>query len=343
MAGAKKYETTINKVNEILGDLKNKIYHPIYLLHGEEPYFIDIITNYIENNILSNEEKDFNQTVVYGKDTTVDNIHALARQYPMFSDHRVVIVKEAQDIKNITELKTYAQNPLNSTILVICHKYKNIDGRSELLKIVNKNSVLKSEKIAEYELTSWIQLYLKEQGLDYEYDVPNMLADYLGNNLHHIVNEIKKLRDNDKNLTKITKELVAKNIGISKEFNVIELNNAFAAHDTEKVFRILKVFEQNPKENPPQKVIPFLYSFFKNLFIIHYISKKSDADIATELGLNWYIVKSVYRPALTKYPPIKAFNIISLLREYDLKTKGVGSGATSPAEILRELAIKILA
>ena len=142
MAGAKKYETTINKVNEILGDLKNKIYHPIYLLHGEEPYFIDIITNYIENNILSDEEKDFNQTVVYGKDTTVDNIHALARQYPMFSDHRVVIVKEAQNVKDIENLADYLDKIPATTILVINYKYKKLDKRRALAKYIDKKGVL---------------------------------------------------------------------------------------------------------------------------------------------------------------------------------------------------------
>lgn len=329
---------------EILSDLEKKIYHPIYILHGEEPYYIDKICDYIEKNILREEDKDFNQTVVYGKDTTVEAINALARRYPMMSDYQVVIVKEAQNVKDLAELNYYAENPLKSTILVICHKYKKIDGKLKLIKTVQKNGcVLTSDKVADYNLAKWIESYLKEQNLDYDMAIPNLLAEYLGNDLQRISNEINKLKEAVPNLKKITADIIEKNIGISKQYNDFELQDAFGVRDTAKIFRILKVYADNPKDNPPQRTIPVLFNFFKCLFLMNYMPNKSDTEIGTTLKLNPYLVKIKYRPAMRNYTPMKLFKIVSLLREYDMKTKGVDSGATSPSELMRELAIKILA
>ncbi|MBR4690741.1 MAG: DNA polymerase III subunit delta [Bacteroidales bacterium] len=329
---------------EILSDLEKKIYHPIYILHGEEPYYIDIICNYIEKNVLTDEEKDFNQTVVYGKDTSAEAINALARRYPMMSDYQVVIVKEAQNVKDLADLKFYAENPLKSTILVLCHKYKKIDGKLSLIKTVQKNGcVLTSDKVPDYNLDKWIENFLKEQNIGYETNIPKLLADYLGNDLQRIANEIDKLQKAVPNLKKITADIVEKNIGISKQFNDFELQDAFGDRDTVKVFRILKVYEKNPKDNPPQRTIPILFNFFKNLFLMYYMPGKSDAEVASTLKINPYLVKIKYRTAMRNYTAMKLFKIISLLREYDMKTKGVDSGSTSSSELMRELAIKILA
>lgn len=329
---------------EILSELEKKIYHPIYILHGEEPYYIDKICDYIEKKVLSAEEKEFNQTVVYGKDTTVEGICALAKRYPMMSDYQVIIVKEAQNVRDISELKYYAEKPLKSTILVLCHKYKKLDGKTTLIKTVQKNGcVLTSEKIADYNLAKWIESLLKEQNIEYEGSIPNLLAEYLGNDLQRIVNEIEKLKKAEPNLKKITADIVEKNIGISKQYNDLELQDAFGSRDIAKIFRILKVYANNPKDNPPQRTIPILFTFFKNLFLMCYMQNKSEQEIAAILKIHPYIVKIKYKTALRNYSIGKLFAIISLLREYDLKTKGVDSGATPPHELMRELAIKILA
>lgn len=329
---------------EILSELQKKIYRPIYILHGEEPYYIDKICDYIEKNILTDEEKDFNQTVIYGKDTTVEGINALARRYPMMSDYQVVIVKEAQNVKNLADLKFYAEEPLKSTILVLCHKYKKIDGKLSLLKTVAKNGcVLTSDKIPDYNLSKWIEGFLSDNKISFEPNIPALLADYLGNDLQRIANEINKLQEAVPNLSKITADIVEQNIGISKQYNDFELADAFGARDMAKIFRILKAYSENTKDNPPQRTILNLFSFFKNLFLMYYMPGKSDAEIASTLRINPYMVKIKYRPAQRNYSAMKLFNIISLFREYDLKLKGVNNGATEPEELMRELAIKILA
>ena len=340
---AKEKTNIVAEAEAILAELKKKIYRPVYILHGEESYYIDLISNYIEKNVLSEEEKDFNQTVVYGKDTSASGINAIARRYPMMSDYQVVIVKEAQNVKDIADLKYYVENPLSSTILVICHKGKKIDGKLSLIKLAKEHGcVLTSDKVPDYELDKWIENYLKGQNLTYEMGIPNLLAEYMGNDLHRIVNELNKLKQAEPNLTKITKDIVQKNIGISKEYNDFELQDAFAERNVEKIFRILKVYSANPKDNPPQRTIPLLFNFFKTLFLMYYVPYKNEYELGSQLKINPWVAKIKYIPAKQKYSAMSLFKIIALLREYDLKTKGVGSGSTSPSELMRELAIKIL-
>ncbi|MCQ2959146.1 MAG: DNA polymerase III subunit delta [Bacteroidales bacterium] len=329
---------------DIIAELQKKIYRPIYILHGEEPYYIDKVSDYIEQNILTEDEKSFNQTIVYGKDTSAEGINSIAKRYPMMSDYQVVIVKEAQNVKDLADLKYYAENPLKSTILVICHKYKKIDAKLSFIKLVEKNGcVLKSDKVADYKLSQWIVDFLSAQKISYDHDIPPLLADYIGNDLQRISNEIDKLKESIPGLKKITKDIVEQNIGISKNYNDFELMDAFGKRDVEKIFRILKVYSSNPKDNPPQRTIPLLFNYFKSLFLMYYMPGKSDAEIASVLRLNPYIVSINYRPAQRNYTAMKLFQIISIIREYDMKTKGVNSGATSPTELMRELAIKILA
>lgn len=330
---------------EILGELSKKIYRPIYILQGDEPYYIDRLSNYIEANVLTEDEKVFNQQVVYGRDVTVDAVIAAAREFSFGATYRVVIVKEAQQIRNISDLEVYADNPLKSTILVICYKGKKIDGRSGLTKKVQKvGCVYTSEKIKEWELAKWIANYLKVQNLQSEIGVAELLAEYLGSDLQRIENEINKLKRAIPGLTKITKDNIEQNIGISKEYNVFEFVDALAKKDIEKVFRILKVFSQNPKENPPQMLIPQIFNYFKNLFLMFYLPGKTDTEIGSELGLNPYIVQKNYRPAMRVYPAGKLFRVIGYIREYDMKMKGVDSASgTDSMELMRELALKIIA
>ena len=329
---------------EILAELKKKIYRPIYLLEGEEPYYIDLISDYIENNVLSEDERAFNQKIIYGKDTNADEINALARQYPFAADYQVIIIKEAQNIKDLSDLIYYAEKPLKPTILVLCHKYKKLDGKTKFVKELQKSGcILVSEKVKDYQLSQWIQDYLKEQKLTYEIGIPDLLASYLGNDLHKIINEISKLRQSVPDLQKITRNHIETYIGISKQYSDFELCDAFGTKNADMVFKILNVYASNPKEFAPQRTIINLYSFFKNLFLMCYLPPNStDAEIGLKLGLNPYIVKIRYRAAKNNYSAMKLFTIISLIREYDMKTKGVDNGNTEPTELIRELALKIL-
>lgn len=353
---------------EILSDLKQKKYYPIYVLQGEEPYYIDLISDYIEQNILTEEEKDFNQTIVYGKDTSVEQIITMARRYPMMANYQVIIVKEAQNIQFVkrggkskseddesneqseesisassSALVQYAENPLKSTILVICNKYKKIDGTSKFMKTVAKmGCVFTSDKIADWNLAQWIENYLRDEKLDFDYNIPNLLAEYLGSDLQKIANEITKLRNAVPGLKRVTADIIEKYIGISKEYNDLELVDAFAARNAEKVFRIINYYAMNPKDNPPQRTIPMLFSFFKNILILHYNLQRGDDELSKILGLNKFIIIKKYKPAMRNYPAMKTFKIISLLREYDLKTKGVNAGNATPQDLMKELAIKIL-
>lgn len=349
--------------SRILKDLQKKVYAPIYFLQGEETYFIDLISNYIENNILTPEEKDFNQTVVYGKDTTIDDIIALARRFPMMSNYQVVIIKEAQNLpiakakksdsndnENIAEasdnqkskaLEVYFANPQPSTILVFCYKYKTVPKTSKLLKaLINnkKGEVFTSDKVPDFQISQWIENYLRNQNLAYDFPIPEMLGNFLGNDLQKIVNEIDKLKKAEPTMTKITANLVEKHIGISKQFNDFELIDAFGRRDVKKIFLIVDAYAKNPKDNPIQRTIPLLFSFFKTLFLMYYTTENT----ASVLGINPYVFKIRYLPAKQNYKAMSLTRIISLLREYDLKSKGLNAGFIDSTELLRELSIKIL-
>lgn len=346
--------------SRILKDLQKKVYAPIYFLQGEETYFIDLISNYIENNILTPEEKDFNQTVVYGKDTTIDDIIALACRFPMMSNYQVVIVKEAQNLSIVKagkgdqigdvaesekqsskSLEVYFANPQPSTILVFCYKYKTVPKTSKLLKtLINnkKGEVFTSDKVPEYQINQWIENYLRNQNIAYDFSIPEMLGNFLGNDLQKIVNELDKLKKAEPTMTKITAGLVEKHIGMSKQFNDFELIEAFGRRDTKKIFLIVDAYAKNPKDNPIQRTIPLLFSFFKTLFLMYYATENT----ATVLGINPYILKSRYLLAKQNYKAMSLTRIISLLREYDLKSKGLNAGFIDSTELLRELSIKIL-
>ena len=327
---------------EITGDIKRKIYHPVYLLHGEEPYFIDAITDLIESTVLTDSEKEFNQTVVYGRDSDPGKIIDLAKRFPMMANYQVVIVKEAQDIDKIENLQPYMEKPTPTTILVLAHKYKKIDSRKSFAKSIDKAGVLfESSRIYENKVPAWINSQVQSQGYSIRPEACQMLAEYLGNDLSRISNELEKLVINLPEGTAIDSALIERNIGISKDYNIFELQNALGNRDVTKANRIINYFASNTKQNPTIVVVTVLFGFFMKLMIYHQLKDKSPKSAASALGVNPYFVKD-YALAAQNYPFKKLRVIIGLLREYDLRLKGVNNGATDESELLRELIFKIL-
>ncbi len=328
--------------DQILTDLKNKIYRPIYLLAGEEPYYIDEIADYIEKHTLTEDEKEFNQSVLYGKDVDVATIINSAKRFPMMANYQVVIVKEAQGIEKIEELNTYLDNIQQSTILVLCYKYKKVDGRTIFKKNIDKKGVFfESKKLYDNEIPAWITNYLKKKQYQISTDACKLLADYLGTDLQKIVNEIIKLIINVPQNTTITPELIEENIGISKDFNVFELQKALGTKDVLKANQIINYFTSNPKENPLVKILPILYVYFVKVLTYIELTDKSQRNAASVLSVNPYFVKD-YETASNKYSRIQLHQIIALLREYDVKSKGVDNVSATDGELMKELIFKIL-
>jgi len=328
--------------DQIMSDLKNKIYKPIYFLMGAESFYIDQITDYISSNVLTEAEKAFNQTVVYGRDVDVKDIDNLARRYPMMSSHQVIIVKEAQTVKNIENLVYYAGNPLKSTILVINYKYKNLAKNKKLYKEINKNGIIfESKKLYDNQIPVWINKYLNNQLYTIEPVASALLNDYLGTDLSKIVNELDKLIISLPANSKITTKHIEENIGISKDYNNFELQNALAQKDILKANRIINHFGKNQKDNPIILTINSLYYYFRKVLIYHFMKDKSNRNVAATLQINPYFVKD-YQTAARRYNPKKVVDIIAYLREYDLKSKGVDNVSATPEELLKELIFKIL-
>lgn len=328
---------------EILQNLKNKIYKPIYFLMGEESYYIDLITDYISDNVLTEAEKAFNQTIIYGKDADITSIIHASSRFPMMANNQVIIVKEAQNIKKIEDLIFYAENPLKSTILVVNYKYKSIDKRKKLFKTLKKTGIIvEFKKKYENEIPNWIEQYLKNKNIKIEPSASILLSEYLGVELSKIANELDKLIITlPKNEKIITTSLIEKNIGISKDFNVFELQKALGIKNVLKSNRIINYFGENQKEHNITMVIALLYSYFIKVLKYHFAKDKSPRNIAITLKINPYFV-SDYKIAATNYSSNKLFRIITYLREYDLKSKGVDSLNTDAGELLKELIYKIL-
>jgi DNA polymerase-3 subunit delta len=329
--------------DKILTDLKQKKYAPIYFLMGDETYFIDEITNYIADNVLNETEKTFNQLVLYGKDIDAVAIIDASRRYPMMASHQVIIVKEAQNIKNIEELIHYTEKPLKSTLLVINYKYKTLDKRKKLYNSVDKNGVVfTSDKLYEDKIPAWITKYLAQKGLSVSPEAAALITEFLGNDLGKIVNELDKLIISlaDKTI-KITPDIVEKNIGISKEYNNFELNKALVAKNVLKANQIIRYFAQNPKDNPLVVTISSLFGFFTKVFTYHFLKDKSRGSVASALKINPYFVTE-YEVAAKRFSPAKLVEIISALRDCDVKSKGVGNSSTNDEDLLKELIFKIL-
>ena len=330
--------------DDILKELRAKQYRPVYYLMGEEPYYIDLIADYITDNILTETEKEFNLSVVYGADVDIATVINAAKRYPMMSEHQVVVVKEAQNIRNMEELSYYLQKPLLSTILVICHKHGVLDRRKKLAAEIEKTGVLfESKKVKDAQLPAFITSYMKRKGIDVEPKATAMLADFVGADLSRLTGELEKLIITlPKGHTRVTPEQIEKNIGISKDYNNFELRSALVEKDVLKANKIIKYFEENPKTNPIQMTLSLLFGFFSNLMLAYYAPEKSEQGIANMLGLRTPWQAKDYLAAMRRYNGVKTMQIIGEIRYADAKSKGVGNPSLSDGDILRELVFKIL-
>ena len=331
------------KYEEIMSDLRRRIFKPVYLLAGDEPYYIDLISDYIEEKVLPDSEKPFNQVIIYGEETSVPAIIETSRRFPMMSSHQVIIVKEAQALKNIEDLLLYVEKPLLSTILVINYKYKTIDKRTKLYKALERDAVyFESVRLKDYQVPAWIERYLMTKGVRTDPAASAMLTEFLGTDLHKIANELDKLI-----ITLPTKKpvitclLIEKNIGISKDFNNFELQKAVGERNIFKANLILRYFANNQKDNPITLTIASLFGFFTKLLTYHYLTDKSKNNAAAALRINPFFVKDFEMAAL-KYNVSKTVYVISLLRTYDMKSKGYADPGTEPGDLLKELVYKVL-
>lgn len=332
----------MNRVKQIQEDISNGQVKPIYFLMGEESFYIDKITEFIEKNLLIESEKDFNQIVLYGRDVSIEEIVANAKRYPMMAEKQVVIVKEAQDLsRQIENLTSYVENPQLTTVLVICYKYKTLDKRKKLSKIIAKNGCLfESKKLYENQVGEWINQILKEQEYQIDPKASQMLVEFLGTDLSKINNELEKLMLILPKGSTISANHIEVNIGISKDFNNFELRKAIGGKKIVKANQIINYFAQNPKSNPIVMTISLLNSFFTQLFLYHGLKDKGRINVSKVLKINPFFVNE-YQTAAKNYPMRKVSQVISLLREADVKSKGVGANI-SHGDILKELLFKIM-
>ena len=329
---------------EIARDLKNRVYKPVYYLMGEESYYIDRISDYIAQTVLTEEEKEFNQTILYGLETDVATIINTAKRYPMMAEYQVVIVKEAQNVKKMEELSYYLQKPLASTILVICHKHGVLDKRKKLAAEIDKVGVLfESKKIKDSQLPGFISSYLKRKSVDIEPKASEMMAEFVGTDLSRMAGELDKLIITlPQGTRRITPEQIERNIGVSKDYNNYELKNALVVRDVLKANKIIEYFEDNPKANPIQTTLSVLFGFFSNLMLAYYAPEKTEQGIANQLGLKLSWQAKEYMAAMRVYSGVKVMQIIGEIRYCDARSKGVENSSLSDGDLLRELVYKIL-
>ena len=327
---------------QIIENIRKKIYHPIYFLTGEEPFYIDEIADLLMDTVLSDIEKEFNLAILYGKDTDVNAIDGAARRYPMMSNYQVLIIREAQTLDKIEELEKYTKAPLKSTILVLCYKYKKPDKRKKFFKEIEKNSVFfESPKIKDDKLPDWIRNYIKKKGYGISPEAAALLSEYLGSDLGKIANETSKLMLNLNMGTEISVSYIEKNIGITKEYSIFELQNALGKKDIYQANCIVNNFASNPKDNPLIKTIMMLYTYFMKVFKYHYLSDKSMNAAASVLSCPPYFVKD-YEYASKRYSIEKMKQIIGLLKEYNLRAIGINNNSTDQGDLLKEMIFKIL-
>ena len=330
------------KFEDILKDIRNKILFPVYFLMGEESFYIDVLSDYLEDNVLSEEEKEFNLSILYGKETDVQTIISTAKRFPMMASHHMVIVREAQNLRDIEDLGPYVQNPLQSTILVVCYKYKSLDRRRKLIKDLEKNGVVfEGKKLYENQVPAWISDYVKRKGYRIGPGAVQMLADHLGADLGKIVNELGKVFINLGKGDEISTQLIEEHIGISKDFNNFEFQKALSEKDGPKAFRIVRYFADNPRANPLVLTLGVLYQFFAKLLIYHGLRDKSRNNVASALSVNPFFVAD-YQSAARLHSPEKIIRSFAYLRECDVRSKGVDNVSTGDGELLRELTYKIL-
>ena len=333
----------MDEVKQLVTDIKNKNLKSIYFLMGEESYYIDKISDFIESTVLAEEERGFNQMVLYGRDVTIEDIVGHAKRYPMMAEHQVVIVKEAQDLsRTIEKLASYAENPQPTTVLVVNYKYKKIDKRKALYKTLKKTGIVyESKKLYENQVADWIRRVLSPKNYTISPKAAQMLVEFLGTDLSKINNELEKLQIILPKGTQISPEHIEENIGISKDYNNFELRKAIGERNTIKAHQIINYFAENPKDNPMVVTVSLLFNFFSQLLHFHGLKDKSPRAVASALKVNPYFVNE-YITAAKHYPMRKVSAVVSTLRTFDVKSKGVGANAVSQGDLLKELLVRIL-
>lgn len=329
----------------ILQDIRKKVFKPVYLLMGEESYYIDLICDAIIDNALKEEERDFNQTILYGAD--VDDFALVvnaAKRFPMMAEHQLIVVKEAQNIRGVDNLSYYLQKPLMSTILVICYKNGTLKNKKIVAGIEKIGVVYESKKLYDSQLPAFINNYVAAKKLSIDPKAVSMMADFVGNDLSRLSGELDKLAISlPEGSLRITPESVECNVGISKDYNNYELLNAIITRNVPKAAQIVQYFEQNPKNNPLVVTISVLFNFFSNLMLCYFAADRSDNGIMKELNLRSVYQSRDYLTAMRSYNAFKCIDIIALIRQYDARSKGIGSGASSDdGDLLKELVFKIL-
>jgi DNA polymerase-3 subunit delta len=330
-------------LEKILAELKKQQFRPVYWLEGEEEFFIDQVIEYAEKNILSESEASFNLTIFYGRDTSWPDLFNACRKYPMFSDKQVVILKEAQAMKDVEKLENYVEKPLSSTLLFVAYKGKKVDGRTKLAKLLKDKAVLlTSKKLYDNELPEWTSDLIKTKGFSITNKALFLLIDHIGNDLSRLDNEVNKLILNLDKRKNITEDDVEMFVGISKEFNVFELQQAIANKDLYKAIRIIQYFESNPKAAPIQLVFPSLYNYFSKVQMIYSVPSRDEKTVATAIGVNAYFVRDYLQTAM-KFSSQEIERVLLLLHQYNLKGIGVNDAGTTDAMLLKEMTVKMIA
>lgn len=328
--------------DNILSDFKKKKFSPVYFMGGDEPYHIDRLVKYAEQNILEEAERSFNQIILYGKEVDFKAVVDNARQFPMMASHRLVILKEAQAMRDFAKLETYFARPAEQTILIVSYKHKKPDGRKSVFKSLKKNAVyFESNKIKDYKLAEWIINYVKDKGFSINVQASQLIAEYLGNNLQKIENEISKATINFSKGQELTLQVIQDNIGISKEYNVYELQKALGQRHVSKVLRIADNMAKHIKNNPMPLVISALYRYFNQLFFVAQNKSMSDQQIAGQLRINPYFIKDI-RQAANSYNARQYHSIFQLFKSYDLQSKGLGRRQSAPDKLLMEMVMSLV-
>lgn len=330
---------------QIVTSIKKRDFKPVYFLHGTESYFIDAISDLIEEKLLTEGEKAFNQLILYGKDTNHLDVIDQARRYPMMSRYQLVMLKEAQEMRSLKELESYVKSPTPTTVLVICHKHKKLNMNTALGKKLKANAVVfESKPLYDNQVPDWIVKYLKKKKLSISPPAAGIIAEYLGTSLSKIVNELDKLAINLEPGSEVTPKEVEMHIGISKDYNVFELQRAITNRDVLKANRIVQYFAANPKKGPMQVVVSSLYNFFSKVYMLHFLRNLTDQEVLKVLNLRsaWFLKE--YRLAARNFNRPKTEQVIGILKDYDLKSKGVGYNNTGKpdGDLLKEMIWKLL-
>jgi DNA polymerase III subunit delta len=327
---------------KIIGEWKKGKFKPFYWLEGEEPYFIDMAMDYAEHKILSDSEAEFNRTIFYGRDADWSAVVNACRRYPMFSEKQVVLLKEAQHLRDVEKLEGYFENPLASTILVISYKEKKLDARTKFAKNMAKlGEVLTTKKMYDNQLPEWCLNMIQQKGYSIDQKALTVLVDHIGNDLSRLANEIDKLTINLQNRNNITADDIEQYVGVSKEFNVFELQDALGKKDMPKALRIIQYFEGNPKAAPIQLVLPSLYSFFSKVYALAAMGGADDRTAAAAIGVNPFFMKD-YKQAVSNYGFAGAEKSLLLLHEYNLKSIGIHASYTADAALMKEMLVKLM-